>query len=73
MAHLRSVGLVLPVLLIALVIIGCSGEANDSGTSGAPTSRGAAATAAPAAASAPDSRPASDGAVRFLIVRRCVG
>ena len=60
MAHLRSVGLVLPVLLIALVITGCSGEANDSGTSGAPTSRGAAATAAPAAASAPDSRPASD-------------
>jgi hypothetical protein len=54
MAHGRSVGLVFPVLLIALVIIGCSGSGSGSDTSDAPTFSGAAATAAPTAAFSPD-------------------
>ena len=53
MAHVRSVGLVFPVLLIALVIIGCSGGGDDSESADGPTfAGGAAATAAPASGSA---------------------
>lgn len=67
MAHVRSVGLVLPVLLIALVIIGCggerSGEAADSDTSESRAFAGAAATAAPAAATG--SRSGDDAQFNF--------
>ena len=65
MAHVRSVGLVFPVLLIALVLIGCSGGGSDSDRSDAPTFAGAAATAAPAAASASGSGSGADALFDF--------
>ncbi len=64
MAHVRSVGLIFPVLLIALVIVGCSGGDNDSDTSESPAfAGGAAATAAPASGAGSSSR--SGGDARF--------
>ena len=65
MAHVRSVGLVFPVLLIALVLIGCSGGGSDSDRSDAPPFAGAAATAAPAAASASGSGSGADALFDF--------
>jgi len=65
MAHVRSAGLVFPVLLIALVLIGCSGGGSDSDRSDAPTFAGAAATAAPAAASASGSGSGADALFDF--------